>query len=182
MIRLDPHSDCSNFANSQLNKQSGRSSTPLRTGTPNTVGSGFQKLISNLDEDTSQTLVSNDIVLSKPQAEVEYFSHQTIAPFRSDEIPINVKQMGNLTKENTFKKPKSVFKDWKQNTTKTLASCAEHDLKHWKIPNMPMFKSNPEEYDQVKQLIEQYIEHLMIVHIHYASEGNFPYAAAFNVS
>ena len=53
MIRLDPQSDGSNFANSQLRKFTEGSSTPIRAGTPNTGGSGFQKLVANLDEDTS---------------------------------------------------------------------------------------------------------------------------------
>ena len=73
-----------------------------------------------------------------------------------------------------------MFKDWKENTEKTLAASVEHDMKLWKIPNMPRFIKEPEEYEQVVKLMEQYIEVLMIVHIYYASEGSFPYASHYN--
>jgi len=90
--------------------------------------------------------------------------------------------MGTVTTVDVFKKNKSVFKDWKENTEKTLAACVEHDMKLWKIPNMPRFIKEPEEYADVVKLMEQYIEVLMIVHIYYASEGAFPHASTPNMT
>ena len=53
-------------------------------------------------------------------SEVDWFSHKTIAPYRSEELPVNPKTYGTLTQEVVFKKNKSVFKDWKENTEKIL--------------------------------------------------------------
>ena len=74
-----------------------------------------------------------------------------------------------------------MFKDWKENTDKILSSCCEHDFANWKIPNMPKFKAEPEELEMVKDLISKHIDILKIIHISYASENTFPYAAAFNI-
>ena len=111
---------------------------------------------------------------------MEWYSHSTIAPFRSEEIPLNPKTYGTLTTEIVFKKNKSVFKDWKENTDKILKACAEHDFECWKIPNMPKFRDD-DELKRVKDIIAKNIEILKIIHIYYASENNFPYAGALSI-
>ena len=80
------------------------------------------------------------------KTEPKYYSHVTIAPFRSEEIPVNIKTYGSVTTEHVFKKNNSVFRDWKENTDKILNACAEHDFTYWKIPKMPKFKNDPEEF------------------------------------
>lgn len=109
--------------------------------------------------------------------DVAYFSHATIAPYRSEDIPVHVKTYGTLSTEIVFKKNKSVFKDWKDNTDKILGACLDHDTANWKIPKMPKFKTDLEELDLVKDIIKTNIELLKIIHIYYASENAFPYAS-----
>jgi len=121
------------------------------------------------------------------QTLVEYYSHSTIAPFRSEDIPVHVKTYGTLTKEVSFKKNKSVFKDWKENTGSILNACCEHDFKNWKVRNIPRFKpgteaGGPEEYAKVEELIQKNFEALKIIHITLASENSFPYASTFNIN
>ncbi len=41
-----------------------------------------------------------------------------------------------------FKKESSVFKEWKEDTEDTIAKCAEHDQKYWKVPR---FVKDPNE-------------------------------------
>ena len=44
--------------------------------------------------------------------ETQFFSHSTVAPFRTENIPIFVKTFGSKTNEIVFKKNNSVFKNW----------------------------------------------------------------------
>ena len=63
----------------------------------------------------------------------EYYVHSHTAPFRTDDIPVKVKEYGTIKVENIFSKAKSVFKDWKEDTPERLAQCAEHDFALWKL-------------------------------------------------
>lgn len=36
----------------------------------------------------------------------------------------------------TFQKPLSVFKDWKEDTEKTIRDCFIHDTKYWKVKRL----------------------------------------------
>jgi hypothetical protein len=51
----------------------------------------------------------------------QYYVHCHTAPFRTDDIPVKVKEYGTIKVENVFTKAKSVFKDWKEDTPERLA-------------------------------------------------------------
>lgn len=51
----------------------------------------------------------------------QYYVHSHTAPFRTDDIPVKVKEYGTIKIENIFSKAKSVFKDWKEDTPERLA-------------------------------------------------------------
>jgi hypothetical protein len=50
------------------------------------------------------------------KAEGEVFAHTLLAPYREEEIPIQVKQSKTKTIERRFKKDASVFKEWREDT------------------------------------------------------------------
>lgn len=51
----------------------------------------------------------------------QYYVHSHTAPFRTDDIPVKVKEYGTIKVENVFSKAKSVFKDWKEDNPERLA-------------------------------------------------------------
>ena len=50
------------------------------------------------------------------KAEEEYYSYALIAPYREEDIPIQVKASKTKIVERKFKKEMSVFKDWREDS------------------------------------------------------------------
>jgi len=107
------------------------------------------------------------------EIDVEYYSHATIAPFRTEDVPGFIKTYGSITKEVVFKKNKSVFKDWKEDTETTLKKSCEHDFSCWKLSKF--MQKDPEDIEKVEELIAKHLPMLKTLHIYTASKSNFPY-------
>lgn len=52
---------------------------------------------------------------------------------REDEIPLFEKANKSKVQQRVFKKDASVFRDWKEDTTKTLENMFLDDIRFWKI-------------------------------------------------
>ena len=105
--------------------------------------------------------------------ETQFFSHSTVAPFRTENIPIFVKTFGSKTNEIVFKKNNSVFKNWLDlDTIKKQEESTKHDFEYWKLE-----KFCKDEYDQQKtrEIIAQNFDTLKILQLYFASRSSFPY-------
>lgn len=164
MVRLDPPSSGDSF----------QATSAIKDGSPT-------KKTSEYDFESAKSFMTDSS--NAKGREAAYYSHATIAPYRSEDIPVHVKTYGSLSTELVFKKNISVFKDWKENTGKILDSCCEHDFANWKIPNMPKFKGpdSAEELGYIKDMLRKNIEELEMIHLYYASESTFPFATSFNI-
>ena len=65
---------------------------------------------------------------------------------------IEKKQSTELKRVETvkFRKEKSVFEPWREDTEETLRKCAQSDFAHWKVPN---FCKDPDELARVQEVI-----------------------------
>ena len=104
-------------------------------------------------------------------AEDEIYAHTLLAPYREEDIPIQVKQSKTKTIERKFKKDASVFKEWKEDTPYILQKSAELDKREWKAPR---FIKDPEEVEKCWEVIWKYFAKLKDIFITMASRSNFP--------
>ena len=102
----------------------------------------------------------------------EYFSHQTLAPYRTEDIPKYAKQSKSHRVEKKFDKKKSVFRDWKEDSLVKMNSIHEHDTQFWKVNK---FVKDPTEQGKVEDIIKDHIAELKAVYTYYASKSSFPY-------
>jgi len=57
-----------------------------------------------------------------------YTMHSTICDFRTEQPPLKVKSGRRRNYSRVFRKDKSVFEPWKEDTPESLASTAQLDL------------------------------------------------------
>jgi hypothetical protein len=96
-----------------------------------------------------------------------------VAPFRTEEIPIIIKEYGSKQNTISFKKNNSIFKNWVDlDTIKKIEMSTEHDFEIWKLE-----KFCKDEYDQqkTKELIMKHFDMLKTLHLYFASRSSFPY-------
>jgi hypothetical protein len=105
------------------------------------------------------------------KAEGEHFSHALIAPYREEDIPIQVKTSKTKIVERKFKKEMSVFKDWREDSPYILQKSAEIDKREWKAPR---FIKDPDEIEKCWDVIWKYFAKLKDIFITMASRSNFP--------
>lgn len=67
-----------------------------------------------------------------PQEGIEHIN-KCIINMREDEIHLFEKDNKSKVQQRVFKKDTSVFRDWKEDTTKTLENMFLDDIRFWKI-------------------------------------------------
>ena len=67
-----------------------------------------------------------------PQEGIEHIN-KCIVNMREDEIPLFEKANKSKVQQRVFKKDASVFRDWKEDTSKTLENMFLDDTRFWKI-------------------------------------------------
>ena len=95
-------------------------------------------------------------------AEKQYFVHNIVVPNREEDIPIFAKLTKNSKKEREFNKPKSEYKDWREDQEEDGAKCIEHDIALW---NCERFVKDPEQLKLLENTVKSYGDSLKNIFI-----------------
>ena len=88
-----------------------------------------------------------------PTEPTNFYIHRDVIDNREEAIPPFFKKLQSKQKERLFDHAKSVFREWRPDTSATLAKCLENDVKYWKTAN---FCKNPDEAEAVKRVVTQH--------------------------
>ena len=115
---------------------------------PTTILQAFEKADRSYDNESVQLYVYADYV--KPNSRVEFLRYTCdgllisqdfmVPAVRKEALP-NFKLNRKVDQiKKVFDRSKTVFKNWKPDTRKSLASCKMLDFSYWRIPILSIFK------------------------------------------
>ena len=77
-----------------------------------------------------------------------------------------------LDEEAVFMKDRSVFKDYREDTTQFLQKCFDQDMDYAKVGRL--FKKNPEMYDKVKECMFGHYVQIINIFDYYSGASEYP--------
>ena len=112
------------------------------------------------------------------QSEEVYFN-SFVAPPRREDIQVSEKEKKMKMGKRFFDKNKSVFREWREDTTHTLKKSLEIDLRYWKAPR---FIKDAADLGNVVHLIEENVYMLKSVFMAVVSASTYPFISWIDFS
>jgi hypothetical protein len=94
--------------------------------------------------------------------DTDIYLHSFVAIKRSEEVPVQCKEIKSAVVKRTFEKKSSVFSGWKEDGPTTALDCIEHDLALW---HLARFCKSEEEQEKVDQVMKKNAQTLKNIHI-----------------
>ena len=118
------------------------------------------------------TVLVPDVNREQQTVELSYFTHKIVVPKRIDEIPHFAKAAKTKINVRTFDKANSVFCDWIEDEKGvTSEQAVDKDLLLW---HCDKFVKDPEELEDLCNVVRKYAEPLKNIFIQVASRSAFP--------
>lgn len=105
-----------------------------------------------------------------PKEGIEHIN-KCIINMREDEIPLFEKDNKSKVQQRVFKKDTSVFRDWKEDTTKSLENMFLDDIRFWKIGR---FIKDDNDRERTMQVVGKYFIKIKKVFTSLICQSGFP--------
>ena len=107
------------------------------------VRSTYPNYIDYIPPDKQEIIIDFNSGFGKTE---DMYYMETVVPFRDGDLPIKQKRVKKCMVLRTFHKNNSVFKNWKEDTQKSLKESFYADISYSKVQK---FAKEPEVYDEV---------------------------------